>query len=685
MKRTSFIFIVSVALPLTASAQIHRKSDTTNVYKMMSLNPVVVTGSGHHQRLGTTVTPVHVITAKEKNEQGISTFADALTRTMPQISMAPNSMGSQLRLNGLGGKYILVLINGRKLSGEISNNADLQRINMARVKRIEVLDGAASSLYGSDAIAGVINVITDQPTSELVSVTSDTRVSGEGQLTESVNLDIFTNGFGSYTSFSHDRADSYRVNDYEYVSGEEGETQRSISPLFTGYRSNIFGQKFTWQPIRKLALNAGLEYSRKITDRPDTNPDVSGGLDYEMRYKSLRWHLGGIYQFTNRNSLQADLTVDRYRYGKEYDVETSTYKVGDYIQSKKQRMMEGELKAVLGLTSNSTTILGADWRQDNLVTSTGNIDASVYTLAAYAQHEMLIAQGLKAMLGARYTYHREFGSHLTPKVALMYSVGKLNFRATYSNGFRAPGMDELYYRYFSVNRGKAQVSFGNKNLSPEKSHYVSLSAEYRTDRFAVSVMGYMNFINDMIVKDNIALDDESRKMLMAEFPEMTEAQAQSMSTYANYVNSDKGEVKGVQVNVHANPIDGLNFNVNYAYTYARSKTGDEWSLLDRSIKNTLTMSAAYSHAWGKYRLGADLNCRMQSKTYYSAYNDAPGYGVWNFNTTHTFTLSRWLVIEPKLGIDNIFNKVDNRIDSSKTTYALYSPGRMLVAGLKIRL
>ena len=672
-------------MPLTAQAQIHKKSDTTNVYKTMSLNPVVVTGSGHHQRLGTAVTPVHVITAKEISEQGISTFADALTRTMPQISMAPNSMGSQLRLNGLGGKYILVLINGRKLSGEISNNADLQRINMSRVKRIEVLDGAASSLYGSDAIAGVINIITEQPTSELVSVTSDTRVSGEGQLTESVNLDIFSNGFGSYTSFSHDRADSYRVNDYEYVSGEEGETQRSISPLFTGYRSNIFGQKFTWQPIKRLALNAGLEYSRKITDRPNTNPDVSGGLDYEMRYKSLRWNLGGIYKFTNRNSLQADFTVDRYRYGKEYDVETSTYKVGDYIQSKKQRMMEGELKAVLGLTEKSTTIFGADWRQDNLVTSTGNIDASVYTLAGYAQHEMLLAQGLKAMLGVRYTYHREFGSHLTPKVAMMYSVGNINVRATYSNGFRAPGMDELYYRYFSVNRGKAQVSFGNKDLNPEKSHYVSLSAEYRGDRFAVSVMGYMNFINDMIVKDNIQLDDESRKMLMAEFPEMTDAQAQSMSTYANYVNSDKGEVKGVQVNVNANPIDGLNLNVNYAYTYAKSKTGNEWSLLDRSIKNTLTMSVAYSHAWGKYRLVADLNCRMQSKTYYSAYNDAPGYGVWNFNTSHVFNVNRRIVIEPKLGIDNIFNKVDNRIDSTKTSYALYSPGRMLVAGLKIKI
>ncbi|MGM9699726.1 MAG: TonB-dependent receptor plug domain-containing protein [Prevotella sp.] len=685
MKRTTLIYIIATAMPIAASAQIHQKRDTAKVAKEMSLNPVVVTGSGHHQRLATAITPVHVISAKEIEEQGITTFADALIRTMPQLSMAPNSMGSQLRLNGLGGKYILVLVNGRKLSGEMSNNADLQRINMARVKRIEILDGAASSLYGSDAIAGVINVITDQPTSDLVSVTSDTRVSGEGVLTESVNLDIFSHGFGSYTSFSHDQADSYRVNDYEYVSGEEGATQRSLSPLFTGYRSNIFGQKFTWQASRQLAFNAGLEYNHKKTDRPDTNADISGGLDYEMRYKSLRWNVGGIYKFSDRNSLQADFTIDRYRYGKEYDVETSTYKIGDYVQSKSQRMMEGELKAVLGLTSRSTTVFGLDWRQDNLVTSTGNIDNHVYTLAAYAQHEFAIAGALKGSLGARYTYHREFGSHLTPKAALMYSTGKLNFRATYSNGFRAPGMDELYYRYFSVNRGKAQVSFGNKDLSPEKSHYVSLSAEYRTSRFALSVMGYMNFINDMIVKDNIALDDQLRAMLMKEFPEMTEAQAQSMSTYANYVNSDKGEVKGLQVNLHANPIDGLNLNVNYAYTYARSKSGDTWTLLDRSIKNTLTMSAGYSHAWGIYRLNANINCRMQSTTYYTAYNNAPGYGVWNLNTTHTFTLSRWLTIEPSLGIDNIFNKVDNRIDSSKTTYALYSPGRMVVAGLKIKL
>ena len=229
-------------------------------------------------------------------------------------------MGSQLRLNGLGGKYILILINGHKLSGDISNNADLNRINMARVKRIEVLDGAASSLYGSDAIAGVINIITDQPTGDLVSATSNSRVSGKGQFTEQVNVDIYSHGFGSYTSFSHDRADSYRINPLEYVKVEEDKTQQSLSPLFTGYRNNLVSQRFTWQTTKQLAFNAGMEYGYKKTDRPNTNPDITGGLDYEMRYKSLRWNVGGIYKWNSRNSIQTDFTVDRYRYGKEYDV-----------------------------------------------------------------------------------------------------------------------------------------------------------------------------------------------------------------------------------------------------------------------------------------------------------------------------------------------------------------------------
>ena len=669
--------------------------DSSAVGRTYNLNPVVVTGSGHHQRLKSTTTPVRVLSSQEISEQGISTFDGALIRMMPQASMAPSSMGTFLRLNGLGNKYILILINGQKLSGDISNNVDLNRINMSRVKRIEVLDGAASSLYGSDAIAGVINIITDQPTQDLVSVTSDSRVSGHGVLTQSVGLDIYKSGFGSYTSFSHDQADSYRNNDLEYIKGSDTDTQTSIAPLFTGYRSNVFGQKFTYAPNQHLALNAGMNYSYKITDRPNTAtvPDgspsgttpVTGGTDYEMRYKGFRWNVGGIYKFTARNSIQADFVVDRFRYGKEYDVETKDYQVGDYVQSKKQCMMEGQLKAILGLTANSTTIVGADWRKDYLMATSGNIDQHVYSLAAYGQHEMKFLKDFTATLGLRLTHHETFDQHLTPKATLMYAPGNFRFRATYSAGFRAPGLDELYYHYFSVNRGKAQISFGNKDLKPEKSNYFALNVEYRDEVVAVSVTGYLNRINDMVVKQNVDVDDASRKTLMAEFPEMTQDQADKMVSYALYQNSDKGDVKGVQVNLSANVFKGFNLSGNYVYTYARSKSGDEWQPLERSIRHAATVAANYHHAWGKYGLTVNLNGRLQSKTYYTgSYEDAPGFGLWNLNTTHSFDMVKWAYLEPSIGIDNIFDKVDRRIDSSTRKYALYSPGRMLVAGLKVR-
>ena len=683
----SIFLLLLLMSGISAQAQIHQmvRKDSSAIDRTYNLNPVVVTGSGHHQRLKSTATPVRVLSSQEISEQGITTFDGALTRMMPQASMAPNAMGTFLRLNGLGNKYILILINGQKLSGDISNNVDLNRINMARVKRIEVLDGAASSLYGSDAIAGVINIITDQPTQNLISITSDTKVSGHGIMTEAVSLDIYKNGFGSYTSFSHDQADSYQTNDEEYVKGSEPQTQKTIAPFFTGYRSNIIGQKFTYAPTQHLALNAGLDYSYKITNRPETRSDITGGTDYEMRYKGLRWNVGGIYKFTNRHSLQADFTVDRFRYGKEYDVETKTYQIGDYVQSKKQRMMEGELKAILGITTHSTTIFGADWRKDYLVATSGNIDQHVSTLAAYAQHEMKFLKDFTATFGLRYTHHETFNNHLTPKLSLMFAPGSFRFRATYSAGFRAPGLDELYYHYYAVNRGKPQISFGNQNLKPEDSHYFSLNAEYRTHLIAISLTGYLNRINDMIVKQKIDVDDTSLAMLQREFPEMTEAEASKLVSYALYQNSDKGDVKGMQLNISANILPELNISANYVYTCARYKSGEAWQTLERSIRHAATIAVNYHHSWRQYALNVNLNGRLQSKTYYPDYEDAPGFGIWNLNTTHSLHFLKGVLFKPSLGIDNIFDKVDRRIDASDRKYALYTPGRMFVIGGTIKL
>ena len=129
----------------------------------VNLNQVVVTGTGTHRRLKDSPVPIEVISGTDLKSAGVNSFEDALLLLNPSFNIRPTVMGSYFTLNGMSNKYILILVDGKKVAGDVSNNTDLSRIDMSRVKRIEILKGAASALYGSDAIAGVINIITEQP------------------------------------------------------------------------------------------------------------------------------------------------------------------------------------------------------------------------------------------------------------------------------------------------------------------------------------------------------------------------------------------------------------------------------------------------------------------------------------------------------------------------------------------
>ena len=129
------LIAISVFSFSKVSGQIHTASDTSKANK---LNPIVVTGSGHHQRLKNTASPVRVIPAMEIREQGLGNLQDALMRMLPQIQTTPSSMGNFLRLNGLGNKYALILVNGRRVIGDMAGNVDLEKIDLSRVRRISL-------------------------------------------------------------------------------------------------------------------------------------------------------------------------------------------------------------------------------------------------------------------------------------------------------------------------------------------------------------------------------------------------------------------------------------------------------------------------------------------------------------------------------------------------------------------
>ena len=123
---------------IAAGAWAQADKGETSVDKTVDLNPVVVTGTGTHQRLKNTPAPVSVITANEIKRAGITDFQQAMTMMVPSLSFSPNAMGSYLMMNGLSNKYVLILINGRTLQAYNRGYIAIRTITLSPVQRIEV-------------------------------------------------------------------------------------------------------------------------------------------------------------------------------------------------------------------------------------------------------------------------------------------------------------------------------------------------------------------------------------------------------------------------------------------------------------------------------------------------------------------------------------------------------------------
>ena len=236
---------------------------------------------------------------------------------------------------------------------------------------------------------------------------------------------------------------------------------------------------------------------------------------------------------------------------------TKTYAVGDYVRKKTQRLYEGELKGVFSFLQGATTIAGIDWQNSFLDAISGSVDRHVYTWAGYLQHEQALTKNLKALLGMRYTYHETFGNNFTPKVALLYHYGHLQLRASYSRGYRAPGLDELYYHYYTFVRNFPTLTIGNSNLKAETSDYFSFNAEYQTRKWTAGITTFFNNIHDMIVKTIVSVEADEVASLRRDFPEITDAQAITLTHYNRYDNSDRGRVYGLRAHFTVEPLDSL--------------------------------------------------------------------------------------------------------------------------------
>ena len=271
----------------------------------INIGQVVVTGTGTHRRMKDSPVPVSVITAQDIREANLSTMEEVLTKMNASFAFVTSGMGTTMSLNGLNDDYILVLENGRRLAGDDR----ISRINVANIKRVEILNGAASALYGSDAIGGVINIITDDA-KNVMQVSSDTRYGSKGRFSEAVNADFNRGKFGSYTSYQRLQADGWQLNALEAAYATDKETKRKYrnpekdkatdKEASTAFYSNTVNQRFTYAVNDRLTLGIRGTYYNWENDRP------ASVYKYNMEHETYTYGAGAKYMINKSAEMKGN-------------------------------------------------------------------------------------------------------------------------------------------------------------------------------------------------------------------------------------------------------------------------------------------------------------------------------------------------------------------------------------------
>ena len=701
--------LTTILLSFCAIVSVEAQSD---IWRSDSLQEVVVTGTGTQHLLKNAPVQTEVITQKMLRQYGGKSLEDILAGLTASFAFNEGDMGSQMQLNGLGNSYILILIDGKRIHGDVGGENDLGLIDPHNIEKIEIVKGAQSALYGSDAMAGVVNIITKKHTEKGVFVDNSTRYGSHNDLRQHNSLVLTFGDFSSQTNFQMQRNDGWQNTAEEYA--EAMVLTDSKNKTVNKFKNWQVAERLTYKPLKSLELYAEGSYYKKNILRPQNGTHPSCDVyTYDLRYNNASASLGGKWYPRgeksevrgkrdyitldvdwNKHAYYYDYTAKHYDYvllqGEEYgDQNGEWFSVAmlpgqSKLQSDQQRVM-GLLKGIFYLPYENTLNAGAEYRYDYLKaperTETGT--ASDQTAALYVQDEFNMLEWLNITAGLRLVDNRSFGLRLTPKISAMLSVGDFRFRLGWSQGFKTPTVKELHYRYLHVMGSSTFFNIGNTNLDPQISNYYSANIEYRGRNFTASVTGYLNKLDNMIALVNVSPGEIPAGITNAYLGDgSTNVQARM------YKNMDDARTCGLDFTLSYKVMKGLTLNAAYSYLDTKAHLYDEKTermntvVIDGTAHHKWNASAMYSHTFSpSYALGISLSTRGSSTRYYQNNGNGKAYQIWRINTTHDLgKQDKMLAYRLEAGVDNIFNFVDRTMrpyhlgnnTSGTTVYGTFS-------------
>lgn len=613
-------------IPIKTTIELKAEQTLSMTKDVLNIEQVTITGTRTPQTLKSSPVLTQLITADEIKNVDAQTLPDILEVEMPGIEMASHGGVPVMNMMGLETQYSLILIDGERLAKGLQKTIDYSRINADNIERIEIIRGAGSALYGSEAIGGVINIITKKANKKF-DVSANVRYKelnskdhtqldldnadddyskkfykniDKQNINANLNIGYKGKKINSSTFFNFKTVDAYKLSDTKlrtryYKSGDIMQEKMPDNNKY--YQTPVNGyQDFT--------LSQKLGYD--ISDKWMVN--ISGSFYNHDEYDFHNDAIHDLYQSYNANGKITYLLNDKSSFNLSYN--TDIYQRFDYSEKAKEKN-KNHSNDYHSFKLNYMSKIGrhnlfAEFEDLYQTLTTDKFVAKNLT-SKYTNNMVIVLQDqfkwtddFMLIAGIRTGYHSAYKIHASPSISAKYTINKINLRATYARAFRSPDLKELYMNWSHL--GMFQIE-GSADLKPETSNYYSLSLDFVdiAKNLNMTLIGSYNDVQNKI--DGVWTNSE---------------------TIYRYVNFHNAQIFSVEALVKWYFLN--HFKLKAGYIFLNSVKSADAQDLSSMSPMSLNLQFEYNLTKNKYRLNANISGKLTGKKTFNVLDDNDTYG-----------------------------------------------------------
>lgn len=659
--------------------------NTEEDIKTEDLQQVVITATRSEKLLSEIPIPMTIIDKEQIEQMGSLRLSDVLQEQTGLTLIQEHGQGIQLQ--GFDPDYTLILIDGEPIIGRTAGTLELSRIAVGNIERIEIIKGASSSLYGSEALAGVINIITKSPkgTEGSISARYGTNQTSDLALSFQTKKDKLT-----ITAF----ANRYGSNGYDFTPNSYGKT---VEP----FHNYTFQSKISYSFTDKISLSVSGRYfeenqiGRFDLGTEEKSDKVSGDgkvKDYNI-LSNLDWRITQKWRTYFRLYYSAYQTDSKLLYENDNSVYDETFF--------DQTFFRPEFQSVYSFNEKHFLTAGIGSVNES-VSSTRYTDKKyLQTNYIFAQHEFFITDKSNITLGARFDSHSIYGNQLSPKIASYYQISpKIRLTVSAGMGFKTPDFRQLYLNFTNnvvgysvfgteeIKQGVADLQQAGqiaeivlnpddiKEIKAESSVSYNIGIKYTpTARLILKANFFRNNVDNLIETQVVARKTNGQNLFS--YTNLNSIFTQGMETELNYSI----------LSPSSNSSSSLTFSAGYQYLEAKDKTvleeikdGNYFARNPETLETKRLSKSDYGGLMGrsnhmanaklfyqnsKHGFSANIRAIYRSKYGFGDRNgnlilDAQNEYVDGYTTVNISTGKQFLKqkLNLQIGADNLFNYKD---------------------------